>query len=97
MKNKSFTMSIPPSQEKNYKTHLSWTGGHDIHNLPCQYFVSYKTHRWEFSDSSMVKTLPFNARDSGSTPSPKAKIPQGFQPKKQNIKQKQYCNKLNKD
>ena len=36
----------------------------------------------DFPGSPVVKTLPSNAGDVGSIPSPRAKIPQGFQPKK---------------
>ena len=45
----------------------------------------------------MVKTSPSNARDMGSIPGRGAKISHASQPKNQNIKQKQYCNKFNKD
>ena len=46
----------------------------------------------------MVKTSPSNAGGAGSTPGQGAKIPHASQPKTQkNIKQKQYCNKFNKD
>ena len=45
----------------------------------------------------MVKTLPSNAGDVGSIPGRGAKIPHASGPKNQNIKQKQYCNKINKD
>ena len=45
----------------------------------------------------MVKTLPYNAGDVGSIPGLGAKIPHASQPKNQNIKQKQYCNKFSKD
>ena len=45
----------------------------------------------------MVKTLPSNAGGVGSIPGWGAKIPHASQPKNQNIKQKQYCNKFNKD
>ena len=45
----------------------------------------------------MVKTSLSNAGVSGSIPGQKARIPQASQPKKQNIKQKQFCNKFNKD
>ena len=38
----------------------------------------------------MVKTLPSNARGSGSIPGRGAKIPHPSGPKNQNIKQKQY-------
>ena len=45
----------------------------------------------------MVKTLPSNAGGVGSIPGLGAKIPLASWPKTQNIKQKQYCNKFNKD
>ena len=45
----------------------------------------------------MVKTLPSNAGGEDSIPGGGAKIPHALQPKNQNIKQKQYCNKFNKD
>ena len=45
----------------------------------------------------MVKTSPFSAEGAGLVPGQGAKIPGASQPKNQNIKQKQYCNKFNKD
>ena len=45
----------------------------------------------------MVKILPSNAGGAGSIPGQGAKIPHATWPKHQNIKQKQYCNKFNKD
>ena len=45
----------------------------------------------------MVKTSPSNAGGTGSIPGQGAKIPYASQPKNQNIKQKQYCNKINKN
>ena len=45
----------------------------------------------------MVKTSPSNARGVGFIPGQGAKIPHSSWPKNQNIKQKQYCNKCNKD
>ena len=45
----------------------------------------------------MVKTSPSNAGVAGLIPGWGAKIPHASQPKIQNIKQKQYCNKVNKD
>ena len=45
----------------------------------------------------MVKPLPSNAGGMGSIRGLGAKIPHASQPKKQNIKQKQYGNKFNKD
>jgi len=44
----------------------------------------------------VVKTLPSNTAVAGSIPV-EARIPHASQPKNQNIKQKQYCNKFNKN
>ena len=48
-------------------------------------------------DGPVVKTLPSNAVGAGSIPGWGAKNPHTLWPKNQHIKQKQYCNKLNKD
>ena len=45
----------------------------------------------------MVKTLSSNAGGAGLIPGREAKIPHASQPKNQNIKQKQNCNKFNSD
>ena len=46
----------------------------------------------------MVKTLPFNARGAGSIPGHRTKIPHIYAAKKPKPKkEKQYCNKFNKD
>ena len=45
----------------------------------------------------MVKTSPSSAGGSGSIPDWQAKIPCALRPKSRNIKQRQYCNKFNKD
>ena len=45
----------------------------------------------------MVKPLPSNTGGAGSIPGRGTKISHASQPKNQNIKQKQYCNKFNKD
>ena len=45
----------------------------------------------------MVKTSPSNAEVAGLIPDWGAKITHAWGGKKQNIKQKQYCNKFNKD
>ena len=55
-----------------------------------------KVNDWEFPGGSVVKILPSNARGKGLIPSWEVKIPYASQPGKQNIKQKQYCNKFNK-
>ena len=45
----------------------------------------------------VVKTSSSNAGGAGLIPGQGAKIPHASRPKNQNIKQKQYCNKFNKD
>ena len=45
----------------------------------------------------MIKTPPSSEGGAGSIPGQGARIPHASRPKKQNIKQKQYCNKFNKD
>ena len=45
----------------------------------------------------MVKTLPSSAGAAGSIPGQGAKIPHASGLKNQNIEQKRYCNKFNKD
>ena len=47
--------------------------------------------------SPVVKTLPSNAGGVGLIPGWGAKIPHALGPKNRNIKQKQYCNKFNKN
>ena len=44
-----------------------------------------------------MKTLPSNAAGGGSIPGLEAKIPHASWPKNQSKKQKQWCNKFNKD
>ena len=50
-----------------------------------------------FPGSPMVKTSPSNGAGTGSIPGWRAKMPRASRPKNQNRRQKQYCNKLNKD
>ena len=51
----------------------------------------------DFPGGPVVKTLPSSAGGAGSIPGGGAKIPHASQPKTHNVKQKQYCNKFNKD
>ena len=51
----------------------------------------------DFPGGPVVKTLPSNAGGVGSIPGWGARIPQASRPKSKSIKQKQYCNKFNKD
>ena len=56
-----------------------------------------KHHTRDFPGGPVVKTSPSNAAGVGLIPGPGAKIPHASGPKNQHIKQKQYCNKFNKD
>ena len=51
----------------------------------------------DFPGSPVAGTSPSNAGGVGSIPGWGAGIPHALQPENQNIKQKQYCNKFNKD
>ena len=51
----------------------------------------------DFPGGPVVKALPSNVGSVGLIPGQGAKIPPASGPKNQNIKQKQYCNKFNKD
>ena len=51
----------------------------------------------DFPGSPVVKISPSNAGGTCLIPGWGAKIPHASGPTNQNIKQKQYCNKLNKD
>ena len=60
-------------------------------------FLKTKKSKRDFPGGPVVKTLSSNAGGAGSNPGRGAKIPHASGPKNQNIKQKQYCNKFNKD
>ena len=55
------------------------------------------TRKRDFSGSPAVKTLPYHSAGAGSIPGQGARIPHTSWPKNKNIKQKEYCNKFNKD
>ena len=57
----------------------------------------FKNMRRDFPGGPVVKTSPSSAGGVGSISGLGGKIPHASQPKNQNIKQKQYCNKLSKD
>ena len=59
--------------------------------------VKSKLDYGDLPGGPVVKTLPSNAEGAGSTLDWRAKIPHATGPKHQNIEQKQYCNKFNKD
>ena len=51
----------------------------------------------DFPGSPVVKTSPSNVGGAGLIAGRGAKIPHASRPKNQNVKQKQCCNKFNKD
>ena len=51
----------------------------------------------DFPGGPVVKTLPYKTGGVGLIHGQGAKTPHATWPKNQNIKQEQYCNKLNKD
>ena len=74
------------------------TGGQDLDTLKGQCFMlDRKRTQRDFPGGPVVKTSPSNAGDAGLIPGWGAKIPHASWPKNQNIEQKQYCNKFNKD
>ena len=59
---------------------------------------SMKKYKYrDFPEGPVVKTLSSDAGGAVSIPGWGAKISGTLRPKNQNIKQKQYCNKVNKD
>ena len=60
-------------------------------------FQTLKNVFRDFPGSSVVKTSPANARSVGFISRLGTKIPHASMPKNQNIKQKQYCNKINEN
>ena len=70
-----------------------------IFSIPNSDDYNYYKNLRDFPGSPVAKTSPSTAGGAGSIPGRErgAKIPHALQPKNQNIKQKQYCNKFNKD
>ena len=52
---------------------------------------------WNFPGGPVVKAFPSNAEGAGSIPGQGSRIPHASGPKGQNMRQKQYYNKFNKD
>ena len=76
----------------------NWNGVCIVSPHSSQYLWSFKKRwTWDFPGSPVVKTLPSSAVGGGSVPGRGAKIPHASRPKHQNINQKQYCNKFNKN
>ena len=82
----------------------SWSANHRSsetvmqgHSYPLYNKEKQKTHFGDFPSGPVVKTLPSRAGNAGSILGQGTKIPHASWPKNQNIKQKQCCNKVNKD
>ena len=73
---------------------LHWGGCPILHKGP---LAESKLRHRDFPGGPVVKSSPSYARGAGSIPGRGAKFPHASGPKNQNIKQKQYCNKFNKD
>ena len=92
-----------PSAVRHCQCHDSpvWCPGKGIMSLQPQNAIisisSFKNIDRDFPGGPVVKTSPFNARGAGSIPGWGAMLPHASRQKNQNIKQKQYYNKLNKD
>ena len=63
----------------------------------CITVANFKTKGRDFPGSPVVKILPFNMGGASSTLGWGVKISHVLWPKNIYIKQKQYCNKFNKD
>ena len=59
--------------------------------------TDFRSNLWDFPGGPAVRTSPSNAGGAGSIPGWGAKIPHALWPKNQSIKQKQCCNRFNKD
>ena len=79
----------------------SFTLGKVIKHSVCSVNIYRMKNMWDFPDGPVVKTLSSSAGGTGFIPGPGAKFPHASQPKTKNkkhiLKQKQYCNKFNKD
>ena len=78
------------------KGYIDCEVGHSIQQGQVKLWGKYIT-TGDFPRGPVLKTLPFNSGGMGSIPGGETKIPHASQPKKQNIKQKQYSNKFHKD
>ena len=76
--------------------HLRWNEGRSL-QIEEKKGPDSKLQAQDFPGGTVVKTSPFSAEGACLVPDQGAKIPQASQPKNQNIKKKQYCNKFKKD
>ena len=96
--NISFPLTqLPSSEEGLVVNHIQVTSWVFYALILCFVIQKTKNNIRDFPGGSLVKTLPSNAGDVSSIPGQRVKIPHACWPKNQNIKQRQYCNKFNKD
>ena len=84
----SWALSLSPSGDVVF----CWVAVTD----PVESYSLLKQEKGDILSSPVVKTSPSSAGGVGSLPGWQEEIPYASQPKNQDIKQKQYCNKLNK-
>ena len=65
-----------------------------LHHLLGSCFSQTEVPGWDIFGSPVVKTSPSSTGSVNSDPGQGVETPLALQPKKQNIKQKQYCNKF---
>ena len=70
---------------------------HDVFTMQGSGGTSGSTKMRDLPGDPVVKASPTKAVGVGSIPRQRAKIPQASCPENQNIRQRQYCNKFNKD
>ena len=63
----------------------------------CQVRTQQEVSQRDFSGGLVVESSPSSAGGVSSMPGQEARIPHASGPKKPNMKQKQHCNKFNKD
>ena len=71
--------------------------GQAFKESPSHHMFKFLELYGDFPGGPTVKTLPFSTRGAGLIPGWGTKTPDAWQPRNQNMKQKQSCNKLNRD
>ena len=102
LKGKMELQDSPPDCSRQPSViHGGWHARENICVIPTLiltlHFAESKAEAQGLPGSSVIKTSPSNVGGAGSIPGWGAKISHALGPKNQNIKQKQYCNKFNKD
>ena len=85
---------FPTKENPSYGFHVLFTKAYRATRTPLSFNKSYPTG---FPLAVQRLRLPSKAEGVGLIPGQGAKIPDALWPKNQNIKQKECCNKLNRD